>query len=66
MHVLDDPPPRDPKLVVTGVTAKYAPWPDDPNFILYDVVIKVGRCWLTVSKPVLRAPMVSALDTIIS
>jgi hypothetical protein len=26
---------------------------------------KVGRCRLTVSKPVLKAPMVSALDTII-
>jgi len=26
----------------------------------------VGRCRLTVSKPVLKAPMVSALETIIS
>jgi len=34
--------PGDPKLVITGVTAQYAPWPEDPNFILYDVVIKVG------------------------
>ena len=28
--------------------------------------LEVGRCRLTVSKPVLKAPMVSALDTIIS
>ena len=27
---------------------------------------KVGRCRLTVTKPVLKAPMVSALETIIS
>jgi len=29
-------------------------------------VRKVGRCRLTVSKPVLKAPMLSALETIIS
>ena len=28
-----------------------------------EVITKVGRCRLTVTKPVLKAPMVSALDT---
>ena len=32
----------DPKLVISGVTAQYAPLPDDPNFILYDLVIKAN------------------------
>jgi hypothetical protein len=31
-----------------------------------DCTCKVGRCRLTVSKPVLKAPLVSALETIIS
>ena len=32
----------DPSLVFTGVTAQYAPWPEDPNFMLHDVVIKAA------------------------
>ena len=34
----------------------------DPNFILYDVVIKVGRCRLTVSEIESKARLVFALS----
>jgi hypothetical protein len=36
------------------------------NSPFQECVAKVGRCRFTVSEPVLKAPMVSALDTIIS
>jgi len=29
----------------------------------FEKIFEAGRCWLTVSKPVLKAPMVSALET---
>ena len=38
----------------------------DEDVELVRGLILVGQCRLTVSKPVLKAPMVSALETIIS
>jgi hypothetical protein len=32
----------DPDLVLTVVASRYAPWPDDPAFVLFDVVIKLS------------------------